>query len=81
LGAITRKAVARWVRRGVDRSEPGYAPAGGKFMKNDEWFRSRARELYHEDGEIEVDSNALVSAGDDDGAYVQAWVWVPLEEE
>ena len=50
-------------------------------MKNDEWFRNRARELYHEEGEIEVDNDARVSAGDDDGAYVAAWVWVPLTKE
>ena len=50
-------------------------------MKSDEWFRIRAKELYHDEGEIEVDDNALVSAGDGDGAYVQAWVWVPSEEE
>jgi hypothetical protein len=50
-------------------------------MKSDEWFRTRAKELYHEDGEIEVDSDARVSIGDDDGAYVAAWVWVPLNEE
>ena len=29
------------------------------------------------DGEIEVDENAEVSLGDDAGAYVQAWLWVP----
>jgi hypothetical protein len=28
------------------------------------------------DGELEIDDNALVSHGDDNGAYVQAWVWV-----
>jgi hypothetical protein len=50
-------------------------------MKTKEWFRTRAAELYHEDGEIEVDSNARVSLGDGDGAYVQAWVWVPLPRE
>ena len=50
-------------------------------MKSDEWFRARARELYCTDGEIEVDGNARISSGDDDGAYVEAWVWVPLEEE
>ena len=50
-------------------------------MKNAEWFRSRARELYHEDGEIEVDGDASVSIADDEGAYVAAWVWVPLTEK
>lgn len=28
------------------------------------------------DGEVEVDANAEVSEGEDNGAYVQAWVWV-----
>ena len=50
-------------------------------MKNKRWFRSRARKLYHQDGQIEIDSDARVSMGDDNGAYVQAWVWVPLNEE
>lgn len=50
-------------------------------MKSTDWFRNRAKELYHEDGQIEVDGNAPVSIGDDDGAYVEAWVWVPAKEE
>jgi hypothetical protein len=53
----------------------------GTNMKSDKWFRARAKELYCRDGEIEVDGNARISFGDDDGAYVEAWVWVPLEEE
>ena len=28
------------------------------------------------DGELEIDDNAIVSYGEDNGAYVQAWVWV-----
>jgi hypothetical protein len=50
-------------------------------MREDKWFQARARELYHEEGEIEIDSDARVSVGCDDGAYVAAWVWVPSEEE
>jgi hypothetical protein len=50
-------------------------------MKSDEWFRTRAKELYHEEGEIEVDGDAAVSLGNDDGAYVAAWVWVPLNKK
>jgi hypothetical protein len=34
-----------------------------------------------EEGEIEVDNDARVSIGEDDGAYVAAWVWVPLKKE
>jgi hypothetical protein len=52
-----------------------------KCGKSDDWFRAQARELYHEDGEIEIDHNAIISHGDGGGAYVEAWVWVPLEEE
>ncbi len=48
-------------------------------MKSTEWFRSRAKELYHEEGEIEIDEDARVSTGVDQGAYVRAWVWVPFE--
>ena len=50
-------------------------------MKSNDWFRNRAKELYHEGGQIEVDDNARVSIGDDGGGYVQAWVWVPLSEK
>lgn len=32
------------------------------------------------EGELEIDSTALVSEGDDTGAYVQAWIWVPDDE-
>lgn len=46
-------------------------------MKSHDWFRSRADSLYGEEGRIEFDKDAEVSVGGDDGAYVQAWVWVP----
>jgi hypothetical protein len=48
--------------------------------ERDERFRNRARELYHEEGQIEVDADACVSVADG-GAYVAAWVWVPLEKQ
>lgn len=31
---------------------------------------------YIQEGRVEVDDNAVVSEGYDNGAYVQAWVWV-----
>ncbi len=49
-------------------------------MVDESWFRRRARELYQEAGEIEVDDGAPVSIGAGSGAYVQAWVWVDSEE-
>lgn len=30
--------------------------------------------------DLEIDDNPKVSAGDDDGAWVAAWVWVPDDE-
>jgi hypothetical protein len=49
--------------------------------KSDDWYRDRAKERYCFNGEIEVDSNARISRGDDHGAYVEAWVWVPDEDD
>lgn len=40
------------------------------------WYRKQAKERFHKEGELEVDDRAVVSKGEDDGAYVQAWVWV-----
>jgi predicted transcriptional regulator len=40
-----------------------------------------AVERHHIDGDVEVDLwDAGVSFGDDPGAYVKAWVWVPAED-
>lgn len=35
-----------------------------------------AVQQHHRDGECEVDDDPIVSEGEDNGAYVQAWVWV-----
>jgi hypothetical protein len=50
-------------------------------MMTDEQYRTKAKSLFEEEGEIEIDLNAKVSRGGDNGAYVQAWVWVPEDEE
>jgi hypothetical protein len=39
-------------------------------------YREAAITRYAKDGEIEIDSDAAISKGDDPGAYVAAWVWV-----
>jgi len=41
---------------------------------NDALYRKTAKECWTDD-DLEIDENATVSAGDD-GAWVQAWVWV-----
>lgn len=40
-------------------------------------YRDAAKRIHESEGEIEIDDKAKVSRGDDTGAYVQAWVWVP----
>jgi hypothetical protein len=42
---------------------------------NDEQYRQAAGDDLAK-SDIEVDADAIVSKGDDDGAWVQAWVWV-----
>jgi hypothetical protein len=46
-------------------------------------FRELAKDLYQDEGRIEIDDGAPVSRGDEpiEGAYVQAWVWVGVEDE
>jgi hypothetical protein len=41
-----------------------------------EMVRKWAKELHQEDGEVEIDDDAALSEGDDNGTYVAAWVWV-----
>lgn len=50
-----------------------------KDPENAEVYRSAADEKFARDGEIEFDDDAVVSLGDDPGAYVQGWIWVDNE--
>ena len=45
----------------------------------EEAYVKAAKKLYERRGAIEVDPDATVSLGEEDGAYVQAWVWVDGE--
>ena len=45
-----------------------YGPNENRYIK-------AARQMWHRDGEIEIDDWPLISPCDD-GAYIQAWVWV-----
>jgi hypothetical protein len=59
------------------------------YRKRREAILAMAREQHNTDsreGELEIDDNAKLSEGDDNGTYVQAWVWVsfagtPLDKE
>ena len=35
-----------------------------------------ARDRHEDEGQVEIDENAQLSEGNDNGCYVQAWVWV-----
>lgn len=58
-------------------------PTTEEQVKADEQRRSEivemAREIHESEGTIEIDDNALVSDGADNGVYVAAWVWVPFD--
>lgn len=43
-------------------------------------IRQLAKDEYYRDGEIEIDDNATISEGEDNGACVQAWVWVSFAD-
>jgi len=45
-----------------------------------EAYRKAAARRYEREGECEIDDGALISHGGDEGAYVQAWVWVYDDE-
>jgi HrpA-like RNA helicase len=38
-----------------------------------------AHRRHHDEGALEIDASSTVSEGDDNGAYVQAWLWLPFE--
>ena len=56
------------------------AEANTEVAVIDAAYRKAAKAQYEEEGEIEVDDNAIVSKGDDDGAYVASWLWVSKQE-
>jgi len=53
-----------------------------KKLPTAEEYRDAAKRLYHVDGATEIDDKARVSresTAREEGAYVQAWVWVPRQ--
>ena len=67
------------------RPKHGFRPTLGHGPRRteltDQEYREEARKLHHKDGQCEIDHDAIVSRGADNGAYVQAWVWVDDEED
>jgi hypothetical protein len=53
-------------------------------QRSDEPSRAEVIRLAHDsdlvvDGQLEIDEDAVVSFGGDNGAYIQAWLWVDFE--
>lgn len=42
-------------------------------------YRQKAKSIWEDEGQIEIDQNAVVSESEN-GAYVQAWVWVEKDD-
>jgi len=76
-----------WVNLDLDElSTRGleYVQARVRHMQQDEQnpltqaYRAHVPDL--REGDLEVDDNAVVSMGEDDGAYVMCWKWVSNED-
>jgi hypothetical protein len=65
--------LARLCTHLADELEEMQAPG---TQANNARLRDLARDAHQEDGTCEIDGDAQVSLSSDDGAYVQAWVWV-----
>ncbi len=47
----------------------------GRTEQEEKYF-NQAKAEWQDEGECEIDADAVVSVSDDQGAYVEAWVWV-----
>ncbi len=72
--------------RGGSPEPKDYCGAETDEQKRDRLIVEMAKEhRLLDEGALEVDDDAVVSEGEDNGAYVQAWLWVdfagtPLDE-
>jgi hypothetical protein len=55
-----------------DQTEAGFWPSNDQYRE--------AANGHARDGECEIDDDAIVSRSDDNGAYVQAWIWIPNDD-
>ncbi len=69
-----------WAALVREQMKPPEDGTKGDTSPATEAYREAARRLHQHEGECEVDDGAVVSFGDDPGAYVQAWVWVSAQD-
>jgi hypothetical protein len=71
------------VSRGLGPKHPVAAKIRAAFDDLDSPALTHYRDaavMHRRDGDIEIDDNAIVSKGDDAGAYVMAWIWIDDSE-
>ena len=72
-----------------EREVPGSLqtePEGAEEAARWDTIRTMAKDKHESEGNLEIDENAVVSEGDDNGAYIQCWKWIefagtPLDKE
>lgn len=82
-GELARSEVAESLQDAIDCGELADIDIGAVELTCNEscpevqFFRDLAANTRHVDGDIEFDDEPVVSLGAEEGAYVQAWVWIP----
>lgn len=51
----------------------------GKHSPNEAKYVAAARDVWHKEGEIEIDDTTICSGSSGPGDYVLAWVWIDDE--
>lgn len=77
-GTLRTNLDAREIELAIRRALPAAEIESLRVIERgerDAYFLEAAREEHGEEGLCEIDSDAVVSDSDD-GAYVEAWVWV-----
>jgi hypothetical protein len=57
---------------------PGNRPEDDEDRQQ-EIYKVASEDPRLKDGDLELDNGAKVSEGDDNGAYIQVWMWVSFE--
>ncbi len=71
LGPLSGGTGGAVLKKFSDRADSADRDAKIRFIANDGGTEATLR-----DGELELDDNAVISEGEDNGAYVMAWIWV-----
>ena len=75
-GPVPAQLAANQMDAAVKAAQEWLDQTGGEGARD---VIALARQEHEKEGECEIDEDAIISWGDDDGAYVQAWVWVHLD--